>query len=109
MNTGANRTTFTRDTIDQNPDLVSKNLPCGQLTRSFIYGNGTEFKSEDAVQLGDYTAHIVPKTHQVNLVSINDICVKGGHVVLFTPTSVVIHDIGNSYEIRYNKLLSEDD
>ena len=109
LDTGANRTTFTKDTIDQNPDLVSKHLPRGQHTRSFVYGNGTEFKSEDAVQLGDYTAHIVPTTHQVNLVSINDICVKGGHVVLFTPTSVVIHDIGNSYEIRYNKLLSEDD
>ncbi len=41
--------------------------------------------------------------------SINDICVKGGHVALFTPNSVVVHDIGNSYEIRYPKLLSEDD
>ena len=95
MDTGANRTTFTRASIDQHPDIVTKNLPRGQHTRCFIYGNGTEFKSEDAVKLGDYTAHIVPTAHQVNLVSTNDISVKGGHVVLFTPKSVVIHDIGN--------------
>ena len=109
MDTGANRTTFTRASIDQYPDLVTQHLPRGQHTRSFVYGNGTEFKSEDAVKLGDYTAHIVPTEHQVNLVSINEICVKGGHVALFTPNSVVVHDIGNSYEIRYPKLLSEDD
>ena len=109
MDTGANRTTFTRATIDQHPNLVTQHLPRGLHTRCFIYGNGTEFKSEDAVKLGDYTAHIVLTAHQVNLISINDICVNGGHVVLFTPNSVVVHDIGNSYEIRYPKLLSEDD
>ena len=109
MDTGANRTTYTRKTIDQHPELVTQHLPHGKHTRRFVYGNGSEFKSEDAVKFGEYIAHIVPTTHQVNLVSINDICSKGGHVVLFTPTSVVVHDIGNSYEIRYPKLISEDD
>ena len=109
MDTGANRTTFTQDSISQHPELVTKVVPRGQHTRRFVYGNGTEFKSEDAVELGNYTAHIVPSSHEIDLISVNDICVKGGHVVLFTPTSVIVRDIGASYEIRYPKLLSEDD
>jgi hypothetical protein len=109
MDTGANRTTFTQKCISQHPELVTKTIPRGHHTRRFVYGNGTEFQSEDAVELGDYTAHIVPASHEINLISVNDICVKGGHVVLFTPTSVNIRDIGASYEVRYPKLISEDD
>eukprot|EP01035_Chromulina_nebulosa_P053866 gene53866-73699_t len=80
MDTGANRTTFTQDCISQHPELVTKTVPRGHHTRRFVYGNGTEFQSEDAVELGDYTVHIVPASHAINLISVNDICVKGGHV-----------------------------
>eukprot|EP01036_Dinobryon_divergens_P039689 gene39689-52359_t len=109
MDTGTNRTIFTQDCISQHPESVTKTVPRGHHTRRFVYCNGTEFQSEDAVELGDYTAHIAPASHAINLISVNDICVKGGHVVLFTPTSVIIRDIGTRYEVRYPKLISEDD
>ena len=109
MDSGANRSTFTETTIQDNPHLVTNELRKGESTRHFIYGNGTQFSSDRAVLMGKYKVQLVPSEHCINLLSVRDIAIKGGHVVLFTPTSAIIRDIGGNYEVRFDKLLSEDD
>ena len=59
--------------------------------------------------MGNYKVQLVPSEHSINLLSVRDIVVKGGHAVLFTPTSAIIRDVGGNYEVRFEKLISEDD
>ena len=61
--------------------------------------------------MGKNKVQLVPSEHCINLLSVRDIVIKGGghHVVLFTPTSAIIRDIGGNYEFRFDKLISEDD
>ena len=59
--------------------------------------------------MGKYKVQLVPSEHSIYLLSVRDIVIKGGHAVLFTPTAVIIRDIGGNYEVRFDKLISEDD
>ena len=109
LDSGANRSTFTESTIQDNPHLVTYELRKGESTRHFIYGNGTQFSSDRAVLMGKYKVQLVTSEHSINLLSVRDIVIKGEHAVLFTPTAAIIRDIGGNYEVRFDKLISEDD
>ena len=59
--------------------------------------------------MGKYKVQLVTSEHSINLLSVRDIVIKGEHAVLFTPTAAIIRDIGGNYEVRFDKLISEDD
>ena len=110
MDSGANRSTFTETTIQDNSHLVTHELRKGEPTLHFIYGNDDiQFSSDRAILLGKFKVQLVPSEHCINLLSVRDIVIKGGHVVLFTPTSAIMKDIGENCKVRFEKLISEDD